>query len=264
MNNLNISDDPSTQKRNETFLEQPEDAQEPALTCPSKENHFLDRKRLIMIVFFLVSVFWFFYLRRQGYIRAEYLLVYLESHPTLAPVLFILLYGILPVFFLPTLPLNLGAGFLWGPWLGSFLAILGAAMGASLAFLSSRYLVGGYFKEQFKQPIWNRLKEGIDKQGWKAVAFTRIAPIFPFGPLNYFWGITPIPFRRYVWVSAVFMTPPIILFSFLGYSVGDLVLKEESYDFTKHVFLLSGAAGLLVFVRVMIKRFFKKKESELS
>ena len=54
-------------------------------------------------------------LRRAGYISPEQVMGFLQAHSTLAPVLFIALYAVLPSLMLPTLPLAIGAGFLWGP-----------------------------------------------------------------------------------------------------------------------------------------------------
>lgn len=106
--------------------------------------------RLMLGILMIILILTAFYLRKAGYISPEGLFRFLEKHRIIAPGLFIIICSIAPSLFLPTFPVTIGAGFLWGPFWGSIFSIIGATIGASIAFLISRYLSGNFFK---KDPI---------------------------------------------------------------------------------------------------------------
>ena len=70
--------------------------------------------------------------------------------------------------------------------------ITSATIGACLAFLISRYIARDWIEKKLSSPRWKRLEQGVDKHGWKIVAFTRLIPLFPFNLLNYALGLTRI------------------------------------------------------------------------
>jgi rhodanese-related sulfurtransferase len=59
--------------------------------------------------------------------------------------------------------------------------------------------------------------DGVAREGWRFVAFTRLVPIFPFNLLNYALGATPIRFLPYLLASAVCMLPGTAAYTYLGY-----------------------------------------------
>lgn len=185
----------------------------------------IKNKRLILGILIVLIIVLATYLRKSGYISPESLFELIKQHKVLAPALFILIYSIGPSVFLPSLPLTLGAGFLWGPFWGVIFSITGATIGASVPFLLSRYIIGDAIRERFSYSRWEWLKEKVEHHGWKAVAFTRIVPIFPYPVLNYLFGITPIPFLHYLWSTFVFMLPACIAYVAFGSSMGELILK---------------------------------------
>ena len=213
-------------------------------------------KRFTLAFMLLALIILFSYLKRHGLIIPDKIFEVLANYPRLAPILFVSTYTILSVVLVPTLPLNIGAGFLWGPLWGTFLSILGATSGAICAFLIARYLGGDYFNQQFRHSAWIWLRNEIDKNAWKSVAFTRINPIFSFGPLNYFFGITSIPFSTYTWATIVFLLPPSALFASVGHSIGDFTLNGAAYGLLRNTLIVSAIFTALVFIRLVIKRRF--------
>lgn len=185
----------------------------------------LKNKRFILGIIVVLAIAFATYLRKSGYISPESLFEFIKQHKVLAPVLFILIYAIGPSVFLPSLPLTLGAGFLWGTFWGVVFSITGATIGASIPFLLSRYIIGDAVIKRFTYTKWDWLKEKVVRHGWKAVAFTRIVPIFPYPVLNYLFGITPVPFLHYLWSTFVFMLPACIAYTAFGSSMGELILK---------------------------------------
>ncbi len=200
------------------------------------------------------------HLRGQGYISVDGIFEFLNEHKVLAPLLFILVYAVGPSLFVPSLPLTLGAGFLWGPFWGVVFSITGATLGASVAFLISRYLIGNTVIEKYGYGRWQWLKEKVEKHGWKAVAFSRLVPIFPFPVLNYLFGVTPIPFLHYLWSTFTFMLPACIAYVAFGSSMGELIAKGNIEGLIIGILIATVALLLPFALKPAIKKVFPDKE----
>jgi uncharacterized membrane protein YdjX (TVP38/TMEM64 family) len=144
----------------------------------------------------------------------------------LAWIAFILLYALATVFFLPGSMLTLAGGSLFGPVLGTFVNLTGATLGATIAFLISRYLASDWVEETSGGRL-KRLKEGVESEGWRFVAFVRLVPIFPFNLLNYALGLTRIRLLHYVIASYLCMLPGAIAYTYLGYAGREAVAGGE-------------------------------------
>ncbi|WPL16611.1 SNARE associated Golgi protein [Thiorhodovibrio winogradskyi] len=103
---------------------------------------------------------------------------------TAAPLSFIGLYALATLLFLPGAVLTLAGGKLFGPLWGTLYNLLGATLGATMAFLIARHLAGDWVRTRAKGLI-ARLMQGVEAEGWRFVAFTRLVPLFPFNLLNY-------------------------------------------------------------------------------
>ena len=135
----------------------------------------------------------------------------------LAPIVFILIYALATVLFLPGSVITLAGGALFGPVPGTFLNMAGATLGAALAFLISRYLASDWIADRAGGKV-KQLINGVEGEGWRFVAFVRLVPLFPFNLLNYALGLTKIRFMHYLIASYVFMLPGAIAYTYLGYA----------------------------------------------
>jgi uncharacterized membrane protein YdjX (TVP38/TMEM64 family)/rhodanese-related sulfurtransferase len=142
------------------------------------------------------------------------------------PVLFMLIYALGTVFFLPGSVITLVGGALFGPVLGTFYNLTGATIGAALAFLVARYLASGWV-EQKTGGRMKQLKEGVEGEGWRFVAFVRLVPLFPFNLLNYALGLTRIKLAHYIIASYICMLPGAIAYTYLGYAGKEAVAGGE-------------------------------------
>ncbi|HUI26393.1 MAG TPA: TVP38/TMEM64 family protein [Candidatus Kryptonia bacterium] len=133
------------------------------------------------------------------------------------PLAFIALYVIGPALFLPGAPLTIAAGVLFGPVWGTAYTIVGATGGATLAFVVARYL-GRDWVERRTSGVLARIKTGVESEGWKFVAFTRLVPLFPFNVLNYAFGLTNIGVVPYAAASFFCMMPGAAAYVYLGYA----------------------------------------------
>lgn len=222
----------------------------------------LKNKKFILGVLVVLTISFATYLRKSGYISPEYLFEFIKEHKVIAPLLFILIYAIGPSVFLPSLPLTLGAGFLWGPFWGVVFSISGATIGASIPFLLSRYIIGDAIIKRFSYTKWNWLKEKVEHHGWKAVAFTRIVPIFPYPVLNYLFGITPVPFLHYLWSTFVFMLPACIAYTAFGSSMGELILKGNIKGLIIGILIATLALLLPFALKPILKKIISIKDEK--
>ena len=176
----------------------------------------------------------------------------------IAPLVYIGLYLVSTVFFLPGSPVTVLAGFVFGPLWGIFYASVASIISISIAFLIARYvardLVEGWVKNNAQ---FRKIDEQVEEQGWRILMFTRLVPIFPFNLQNYAYGLTSIRFSTYVLVSAIFMLPGTAAFVQLG---GAFVSGEGNIWKT---LLYLGIAGVLMLLLSLIPRLLQKYQAKL-
>lgn len=175
----------------------------------------------------------------------------------LAPLIFMVLYSLAPVFFLPGLPLTILGGLLFGPIWGVVYTLSGATIGACLAFLVARYLGRDWIRGKLKGERWQKLDDDVARQGWKMVAFTRLIPLFPFNLLNYAFGLTRIRFTHYAITSLICMAPATIAFISLSSSLSELIRGRISKELIIGLVLFA----ILALLPVLWKRRTKGQKS---
>jgi len=143
--------------------------------------------------------------------------IWISDAGVLAPIVFMLIYALATVLFLPGSFLTLAGGALFGPVLGTFYNLTGATLGATLAFLISRYLASDWVEDKTGGKI-KQLIKGVEGEGWRFVAFVRLVPLFPFNLLNYALGLTKIRFLHYLVATYIFMLPGAFAYTYLGYA----------------------------------------------
>jgi len=139
--------------------------------------------------------------------------------------LFVGLYVVATVLFLPGWPLTLGAGAVFGVVKGIVTVSIGATLGAAVAFLVGRYLARDAVAQRLQAyPRFRSLDRAVARDGWKIVGLARMSPLFPFNVLNYAFGLTQIPLRDYVLASWVGMLPGTAVYVYLGSLAADLTM----------------------------------------
>jgi len=180
--------------------------------------------RLVLFVFILAGIALVIIYRDQ--LDATALEQWVENAGAAAPVLFIVIYATGTVFFLPGSILTLAGGALFGPVFGTFYNLTGATIGATLAFLISRYLASDWVEKKTGGRL-KQLKQGVESEGWRFVAFVRLVPLFPFNLLNYALGLTRIKLSHYLIASYLFMLPGALAYTYLGYAGREAVAGNE-------------------------------------
>ena len=160
-----------------------------------------------------------------------------------------IIYAVAPALFLPGLPLTIAGGILFGPFWGVVYTITSATFGACVAFLVSRYVARDWIEKKLRSPRWRRLDQGVEKHGWKIVAFTRLIPVFPFNLLNYAFGLTKINFSHYAIATFVCMLPACIAYIVFSSSFLDILKGEMPPTFFIGVGLIISVSLIPLFYR---------------
>jgi uncharacterized membrane protein YdjX (TVP38/TMEM64 family) len=138
--------------------------------------------------------------------------------------LFILVYVLSAVTLAPSFILTVAAGAIYGIWLGSLLVFVGAALGASAAFVIARRLAGTRWLARFdNEPRVAAVRTAV-AQGSTWVQFLlRLSPVVPFNLLNYALGLARVRYRDFA-LAMPGMLPAIVMYTYWGKVIGDVTL----------------------------------------
>lgn len=137
-------------------------------------------------------------------------------------VAFVAGYALAAVAFVPGSLLTLAAGAIFGLTKGTALVFVAATLGASAAFLVSRYLARGLVERRLAgNARFAAIDRAIGGQGRKIVLLLRLSPVFPFNLLNYALGLTRVRFVDYL-IASVGMLPGTLLYVYYGKVAGDV------------------------------------------
>ena len=185
--------------------------------------------RWLVLALFLAGIGGFYAFGLQEYlsfasIRAnlDVFKAHVDDNLVVAAILFFFVYAVLTALSVPAAwIMTLLAGALFGRVLGAGVALLAATCGATLAFLSSRFL----FRDWVQARLGHRLEafnRGVEKDGAFYLFSLRLVPLFPFFLINLGMGLTPIRTWTYFWVSLVGMLPGSFIYANAGYELGTL------------------------------------------
>ena len=102
--------------------------------------------------------------------------------------------------------MTLAGGAVFGLWTGTIIVSFASTIGATLAFLTSRFLLRGYIQDRFSDRL-NKINDGIETDGPFYLFTLRLVPVFPFFVINLVMGVTPIKTVIFYIVSQVGMLP---------------------------------------------------------
>jgi uncharacterized membrane protein YdjX (TVP38/TMEM64 family) len=125
------------------------------------------------------------------------------------------------------MPLNLGAGFVWGTLVGGMMTVVAACLSAACGFLIARYLAVEQTREFLERRGLLWILQNIQRHDWQLILFARLNPIVPFGLTNYLFGLTSISFSRYMMATFISNVPLSFFFAALGNALSDLALDAD-------------------------------------
>ncbi len=165
------------------------------------------------------------------------------------PLAFMAIYAVATVAALPGTVMTLAGGALFGPAAGTFYNITGATLGATGAFLVSRYLAADWVRARLGGRV-EQLIAGVEREDWRFVAFVRLVPLIPFNLLNYALGLTRVRVSRYMLASYLAMLPGTLAYTYLGYA-GRAALAGKSGLISKGLVALALLACTALLPRII-------------
>lgn len=190
--------------------------------------------KLILIFVILIVIFFFWHYDLAQYLTLDYIKEhqasfedYYQEHQWTTLSVFFIVYVISTALSLPgATVLTLAAGALFGLVTGTILVSFASTLGATLAFLSSRFLFRSTVEKKFKKHI-DSINQGIEKDGAFYLFTLRLIPIFPFFVINLVMGLTKIKILIYFLVSQIGMLAGTIVYVNAGLQLGNINSVHE-------------------------------------
>lgn len=130
-------------------------------------------------------------------------------------------------FFVPgAIVLSLGGGFLFGVIPGVIYVNAGGTLGAALAFLSSRHLVGHWVQRKYSSAL-KTFNEEVARHGHHYLISLRIIPVLPFFLVNYLAGLTKISLKKFVGTTSLGMLPGSFVYTLAGQQLETVNAAED-------------------------------------
>ncbi|EID4389876.1 TVP38/TMEM64 family protein [Vibrio vulnificus] len=147
---------------------------------------------------------------------------FIEENFLFASISYFVIYVGLTAFSVPgaTVVTLLGAA-LFGFWYSLLLASFASTIGATIAFLSSRYLLKDWVQARFGDKL-SAINQGVEKDGAFYLFSLRLIPVFPFFLINLLMGLTPISIGRYYLTSQIGMLPGTAVYLNAGTQLADI------------------------------------------
>ena len=186
----------------------------------------------------------------------------------LAPLVFIAVYAVGVVAFVPGSVLTLAGGALFGVVAGTAYVFVAASLGACAAFGLARTVARGAIERRVAaSPRFAAIDRAIAADGRRITFLLRLSPVFPFTLLNYALGLTRVRFADYA-LACLGMLPGTLLYVYLGSLAGDLAALASGATPARGGWLERGffvvGLGVTAFVTVLITRTARRALREAT
>ena len=188
------------------------------------------RKTRIILLLFIILLVWVFFAFDLGqYLTLDYLKAkqrafdaFYAEHRLATIAIYMLVYIAVTALSLPgATVMTLAGGAMFGLWVGLLTVSFASTIGASLAFLVSRFLLRDGVQGRFGDSL-RAINAGIERDGAFYLFSLRLVPIFPFFVINLVMGLTPLRAVTFYWVSQVGMLPGTAVYVNAGTQLGQL------------------------------------------
>ena len=189
----------------------------------------MKKSKLLLFCIIIIAISSFFLLDLQQYLTIDFfssqqaaIQDFVDTHPARSGLYFFCTYIVVTSLSLPGAGImTLISGALFGILWGSIVVALAAPVGASIAFLSSRFIFREYIQNKFASKLVT-INKGIEKDGALYLFTLRLIPIFPFFIINLVMGLTPIRLVTFFFVSMIGMLPATVVFVNAGTQIAKI------------------------------------------
>ncbi len=173
--------------------------------------------------------------------------------------LFFLIYTLVTALSVPGAAiLTLASGALFGFWTALLIVSFASSAGATLAFLSSRFLLRDFVRKKFRKQS-KAIDNGVEKDGAFYLFGLRLIPIFPFFAINLAMGLTSLGAFRFYWVSQIGMLPGTAVYVNAGLQLGQI--EKFSGVLSPELLFSFALLGAFPLIAKKTLEYMKKKES---
>ena len=168
-----------------------------------------------------------------------------------------LLFAACNILLLPGGILAVGGGFFFGLWWGFFIVLVGNLVGTAISFALSRWIARRWFQQKLsRNPTLRALRPAVERESWKIILLSQLHPLFPTSLLNYFYGITRIPFARYMLWASIGRVPGLFLYVYVG-TLGQFavrIMRGKSYPRMIEYWIWGGAFVTTALLLIVLGR----------
>lgn len=221
--------------------------------------------KIILIILITTLLFLYFYLDLGDSLNFESLKknqLQLQNTFTQAPARTVFFFAVLYVFVTAlSIPgaaiMTLAAGAIFGTFYGSIIVSFASTIGATLAFLGSRFLFKDFFEKTFSERLTS-IHQGIEKEGAFYLFTLRLVPAIPFFLVNIIMGLTRISTLTFFIVSQIGMLAGTVVYVNAGTQLSSLNSPSDILSFKIIMsFVLLGFFPLLA---RSVLSFFKSRK----
>ncbi len=181
---------------------------------------------------------------------------YYRLHPLQMLAGYFLLYVLVTALSLPgATVMTLAGGAIFGLWTGLLVVSFASSIGATLAFLVSRFLLRDWVQRRFGDSL-SAINRGIEKDGAFYLFALRLVPVFPFFMINLVMGLMPIRARTFYWVSQLGMLPGTLVYVNAGTQLARI--ESPSDIFSLPLLLSFALLALLPFIGRALLRMIRR------
>ncbi len=191
------------------------------------KNLFNARSLVVLLVVLLVAAFFTFDLGQYltlDYLKAQrhsFLDFYAQNHAATLAVYFAIYVAVTALSLPGATVMTLAGGAVFGLATGFVVISFASTIGATLAFLVSRFVLRDAVQNRFKDKL-AAINAGVEKEGAFYLFTLRLIPLFPFFVINLVMGLTPMKAWRFYLVSQIGMLPGTLVYVNAGSQLGAL------------------------------------------
>ena len=187
----------------------------------------MSKSKLLVLAVIAAAITAFFVFDLKQYVSLDYfqaqraaIEAQVQAYPLRTALLFFGVYVAVTGLSLPGAAImTLIAGALFGLLWGTVIVSFASTLGATLAFLASRFLLRDWVQQRFGDRL-RPVNEGIAREGAFYLFALRLVPAFPFFVINLVMGLTPIRTSTYYWVSQLGMFAGTLVYVYAGTQLG--------------------------------------------
>jgi uncharacterized membrane protein YdjX (TVP38/TMEM64 family) len=187
----------------------------PAGPLGRSSSWFLNAIRLMILVTLAGGSAYLMFAHREWFADPTLVKTEVVSWGVWGPIVYMVLYAVGPSFLVPGAVMTIAGGLAFGVFWGSLWSLVGADVGAVVAFAAGRFLGRAFVERMFGLRFHDVLKR-LARNGFYLTLYLRIVPVIPYNAFNLLAGASPIGFRDYFWASMLGMIPGTVLFALLG------------------------------------------------